>query len=453
MIPGKMVRIWFGAARPSLWIMLCIGFLGLSGCGNETAKWRHAQARNLYAEGDLSGAIELMELAFKQSPDNVDIQLDLAMFYAEDGKCELGTGICRKYLEKYENDIRGLDTCSRCKMCSGKFKAALRYYKKSISGHVSRSTGELNNLAYYRGLAGVELDQAAQDIQKAIQEIELRRGWGVGPKLSRVLSLQVRTLIAAGLISRHIEGREEALGFLDPKIERYNSRLQLRELFLRDRITLEARAEGPFSKSVEDELLDIRAEIELLKTSIAAMAATRALICEDLKMTEQADSDRMLVQSLGFDFQRLVDDLPADFNCLDSLDLAATYLDTRGFILGRLEWEGDQPDGNSIEPASQSALNEYSSSKFKSSYEESLEDLDLAVLAASFNQSAMNSPLFNTPDLSPEIVKKFKAQNVKTAAVLLHHRSEVHLRAGHKDKAAKDLEQIEALGFKDSTLY
>ena len=421
----------------------------LAGCGSETAKWQHARALNLYEKGDVSGALELLEAAYEQSPENESIQLDLARLYAEDGQCELGIGLCKNYLENHPDDVRGLDVRSTCRMCLGHFEAALEDYKKSISGYVSRSTGELNDLAYCRGLAEVELDLAARDIQKAIVELELRQGWGAGAQLSRFLSLQTRTVIAAGLISRHIDRHDEAIKFLDEKIELYDQQLDTRLRMLKNRITIEARKGSPFSQRVEDVLLNDRSRVEILKTSIAAMSTVRALIYEDLNRSDQSDSDRHRVKSLGFDFQSLVNDLPSDFNCTAALDLAATYLDTRGFVLGRLSWKGDKR----VDQHASVTLGESSEILTESSYLESLQDLDLAVLAAQFQRLAMDTDLVNKPDLPPAAIEKRKKSVEKTTAVLLHHRREVHLRGGNKCEADKDSVAIEKLGFKDSSLY
>ena len=417
------------------------------GCG-EPAKWRHAKARCLYEEGDLPGAIKVLEAAYDRNPENDAIKFELARYYSEDGQCHLGRGLCDKHLEEHPNDLKGYENRSRCLMFFGKFERALEDYKKSLSGHISRTPYELNNLSYYRGLADVQLDDAALDIQKAIDEVEFRHGWGAGPILMGYgrLSLQIRTLVAIGLVSRYVDKHEEAIRQLNQKIDYYHSRLMARTRLMRNRVTAEARTSLPFPENVEKQILNIRGRVERLKLSIAAMAATRALVYEDLGETDKADQDRSLVDELGFNFEELVADLPTDFDCLASLDTATAFLDTRGFVLGRQRWVGDEIIEAEADFDPRNPL-------MVSSYEIVLEDLNLAVTSAQFKLEAMESPLFNTPDLSAQRVKTMKSQAAKTTAILLHHRMEVHLRAGKKEAAAEDQLQIDALGFKDSSLF
>ena len=73
----------------------------LCGCGSESAKWDFAQAKNLYEQGDLKGAIESLESAHQKAPQDNGIKLELAERYAESGQCELGLGLCNEYLKEH----------------------------------------------------------------------------------------------------------------------------------------------------------------------------------------------------------------------------------------------------------------------------------------------------------------------------------------------------------------
>jgi len=415
-----------------------------SGCGSESAKWKQARAKNLYLSGGLRSAIAELEAAHELSPEDESIMLLLAQLYAENGQCELGIGLCNEYLKQHPDDIKGYDTRSTCWRFLGRFDRALADYKKSLGNNVSRSPGELNNLAYFRGLANKEIDRAVEDIQKAITKVETGQWQTWGSPL--ILPLQVRTLISAGLISRHIDRHQEAIDHLSRKIAQYDESLKRRRENLKEAITLESQFEFPFGKSTENALLNSRGNIEVQKVSLAAMLTTRALIHEDLGNHEQADRDRLRIRDLELEFSEMVKKLPSDFACLGSLEIASTYLDTRGFVLGRQSWS---------ESSSKSAklVGVLNSDLLFSSYQEALSDLDLAVLSSQFSQQALESSLYNTPEFSGEQIQRRKKYAARTTAVLLHHRKEVHLRGGNEEAAAKDQDRINSLGFKDSSLF
>ncbi len=427
-------------------LVLALAILPFSfGCREESAKWKQARANILYTSAaPIKAAIAELESANELSPADDNIKLQLARLYAEDGQCELGIGLCNEYLKLHPNDIRGYDTRATCWRFLGKFDRALADYKKSLGDHISRSPGELNNLAYFRGLAEQEINKAALDIQKAITEVETGQGQAWGSPL--MLPLRVRTLISAGMISRHVNRHQVAIGHLSQKIDQYDSTLAKLQENLKANVTDESQFEFPFGKVAERSLLNSRARIEVQKTSLAAMLATRALIFEDFGKPAKADRDRIRIRELGFEFPAMVKKLPSDFACLNSLDVASTYLDTRGFVLGRQSW-------NTASSMSAKIAGIANADLLYSSYKEALSDLDLAVLSSQFSQLALESSLYNTPEISSEQIAQRKKYSARTTAVLLHHRKEVHLRGGNKAAAAKDQEQIDSLGFKDSSLF
>ena len=194
-----------------LGILLAIASLFLSGCDAESAKWDLAKARNLYEASDLSGAVELLESAHQKAPENNVIKLELAKRYAENGQCQLGIGLCNDYLAEHPDDFKGFRARSDCFLFWGKFDEALADYKRSLSEYSSRDYMQLNGLAYYRGLADKDIDKATLEIEAAIELIEVAvKGKGVR------IPLPIRTVVAAGLVSRRIGQQELALESLDP---------------------------------------------------------------------------------------------------------------------------------------------------------------------------------------------------------------------------------------------
>ncbi|MCP4479501.1 MAG: hypothetical protein GY818_15555, partial [Planctomycetaceae bacterium] len=134
----------------------------------------------------------------------------------------------------------------------------------------------------------------------------------------------------------------------------------------------------------------------------------------------------------------LATSLPNAEACLTQLQKASMYLDTRGFVSGRRNWQStalpsfDQSPGILNTP---------------SSYENALDDLDCAVLASEFTELALKSSLYNTPDFSAQQIARRKKMARRMTAVLIYHRMEIHRRAGNKQAAAQDKKIIEDLGF------
>jgi len=446
----------------SLVILVAGLVLVLVGCTQQSAKWEFARAMNLAEEGQLVEAIELMEVALEHSPDDFEIKLQLAELLAENGQGELGIGHCDECLELRPNDPKARQVRSSCLQYLGRFDESLVEYKKSLSGTVTRSPYEQNNLAYFRALANKELDKAARDIQLAISTIE-GESWGC----RYLVPLQVRTVVAAGLISRHVGTQNDVLCALNEKIDEYKRKMAVQSDLIRARVALEIQIEFPFNERTENELLNVRGNREVQKNCIALLCATRALVLNDLGRHCESDKDRVQVEELGFDFDTLATELPTDESCLEELK-HSFFLDTRGFISGLREWKtdteeaeffvssGNVPNKKQIPDA---ALNQGSSKSKKlnippSSYEEALRDLDFAVLAARYSQLALDSPLYNRPEISAREIKLNRRLAKRMTAVLLYHRMNVHLRGTNQQAAEDDQRRIEQLGLHpDSSLF
>ena len=435
----------------------------LVGC-TESAKWDFARAMNLADDGQLVEAIELMEKALEQSPNDCGIKLQLATLLAENGQGELGIGHCDECLESQPNHEKARQVRSACLQYLGRFDDSLAEYKECLSGTVSRSPFQKNNLAYFRALANKELDKAARDIQLAINSIE-GESWGC----RYLVPLQVRTAVSAGLISRHVGTQEEVLCPLSFKIEQYRKRLDKQSKLIRHQVALEMQIEFPFDARTEKELLFARGNNEVQKNCLGLLCATRALVLEDLGRQCEADKDRKCVEELGFEFDALALELPSDESCLQELR-NSFFLDTRGFVSGLREWKGEKlavelfvssgnvPGDDSIPEAALKSSNSNSPKANlnipASSYEEALEDLDYAVLAATYSQLALDSPLYNRPDISARQIVISKRSAMRMTAVLLYHRMNVHLRGGNQQAAADDQRRIQELGFPpDSSLF
>jgi hypothetical protein len=300
--------------------------------------------------------------------------------------------------------------------------------------------------------------------------------------------MQVRTAVAASLIGRHLGKHDHVLHPLNEKIAQYDSKLAIQRSLIKTLITrkmqipilvdeklnverrkdkskntiaeealylLDLHAKFPFGEKTENAMLNARGLKQVQKNCLGIMLATRALIHEDRNCHRSADRDRRRIEELGFDFSELAKELPHDEACLATLRKASLYLDTRGFVSGRRQWTGEQPrtlqvstiESETATPGKPKTRKNAGPPIAPSNYQEALEDMDFAVLAAQFMELALNSSLYNSPDLSAQQIKQKKKMATRMTAVLLYHRMEIHLRAGKKQAAERDQASIERLGF------
>lgn len=402
-----------------------------AGCETERAKWNLARATVLMEQGATEEAVELMHTALEQSPDDSPIKLDIARILAENGRGEMGVCLCEQHLKNFPNDLSAYEVRSNCFQYIGQFDKGLADYKKSLSDHIGRDNNELNALAYFRALADTELTKAARDIEEVIEY--QARFWNH----RLLLTLQVRTTVCAGLIARHTGQYEEVLLVLNDKIEQFDALNTLQQSIMRDRITSEIQIEFPLSADRELVFKRARNRQKQLSDCLGAMLATRALIYEDQEKFNNADADRRHLNQLGLEFDEIAPDLPSDPVCLETLGFGAMYLDTRGFVYGRQPWDSREQRFGPMEIVNSNAT---------SSYVASIEDLNVAVLAAQVRLKAIEFPLYNSIQHPAQAIESIKQRSKRMTAVLLRHRMEVHQRAGKQDLADLDKQRIEALG-------
>jgi tetratricopeptide (TPR) repeat protein len=454
---------------------LFIVLFSLVGCREESAKWNFASAMNLAESGQAEEAIEVMELAFRAAPDNRQIKLAYANLLAENDQGELGITLCDEILELTPEDKLAHQIRSTCFQYLGEFDLALENYKRHLSGKITRTPIELNNLAYFRTLARKELSRANRDINSAIDSEETEY-WGC----SYIVPLEVRTAVAIGLLSRTLNQRDRALEELNKKIDDYETKLERQTSFIQSIVTQLMQENAPsanpspargnasvekmdstmnfsFGEKLEKGIHNARALKQIDKNSLGVMLATRALLNEDIGDLALADRDRRRLEQLELNFTNLAAGLPSAEACLTQLQKASMYLDTRGFVSGRRNWKFSPP-ANSSNNLEQAAVNQIALlnpiADPPSSYVDALTDLDCAILASEFMELALKSSLYNTPDFSAQQIAQRQKMATRMTAVLIYHRMEIHRRAGKERAADQDRQIIENLGFEaDGSLF
>lgn len=419
-------------SRLQLLLLTALLLSAATGCDSEKANWNFARAVNANRSGNLEEAIEHLKLAAEQDPDNCRIPVMMAQIYAENGHGEIGISLCDDLAECFPANGDTEEVRSMCLQYLGKFEESLAAYKRSLSGKISRSPVELNNLAYYRALANKELEQAAADIGKAIKETDAQP-WGESPLR---LPLPIKTVVAAGLLSRSCDAQDSVLPLLDRKIAQFEAALASETEELYEPLARNIRTNFPLDRDLEDQFLQQRERVDFYSGCLLTMLATRALVLNDLEKFELADRDRNRIRSLDANFDRVASLLPAEPYCLATLDLAMTFLDTRGFIATLRPWDTE----DTFEPTA--------------SYAQAIDDLDLAVLASEIKQRAIDSPLFNSSEIPAATIPRARAVGKHYTAVLVFHRLKAHQRQGNFAAAEIDQRMIESLGFQaDANLF
>ncbi|MEM7453977.1 MAG: hypothetical protein AAF456_06430 [Planctomycetota bacterium] len=398
------------------------------GCRGEVDRWRAASAMLQYENGEVAEAIATMEQIVEDSDDEPSLIRSLAAMLRDTGRAGDAVDLCDKWLEKSSgahpvDRARMLEMKASCQQMQGEAMSALETIKElhSMAGSVSTASplAWLNDLAYYRALAGTELGQAEDDMNRVIEENESDPNWQV----KRPVAFHAKTALCAAIVLRDLDRADEAIDVLDRWINRYEDLGFERESRLVEWI-YQSATQFPFKPEVEKQLTAGRREvIDRSNAGLAMMLTLRALIAQSEGDTDRMETDRIRIASLGFESEWLAERLPTMPDCIVTLEESQAYLDTRGYVR-----------------------------VMQKKYRLAMPDLNLAILASETLADAMNSPLFNSIELSSsmgtnESRDKRMQLVIKTQAILLAHRMQAYQESGRQDLADRDAEQIRELGF------
>ena len=447
---------------------LCLCFIVLtvvsSGCRKDSAQWKLAAAINEESNGNSEGAIELLQKALRMDPDSTPIKLQLALLLAENDQGDLSQMLCKEVLEDDPQNESAWLVLSECLHRMGRFDESLAAYQKHVAHEIDKGPNELNQLAYFRALAGVQLDKALRQINEGIEKYEnrfvpigrqefslfapRRPSWGAYTSVP----IEINVLVSAGLLSRYTDdGQKHVMGLLSDKIHQeqqawLSANAQLDRLYQ----LKESQSEDATEQEVEkrNNLVKMSAEFvdRVALGNLPVLLATRSLMLDDQGQTELADLDRLWLKQIGEQPQNVYNSLPKDLECMWALYEVQAILDTRGFIQTQLPWQSTwtHPSGNVMQLEDQSRFITYGS------YELALQDLDLAIAAAEVRLLALNSDAVNRIEYSVDSIRIKKVSGVKLVAILREHRRQAHMKAGQIEAAQRDQERIEELGVGDN---
>jgi len=447
---------------------ICLGgivlLVGTIGCRKDSAQWKVAAAANEEASGNPEGAIELLQKALKMDPNSDDIKLRLALLLAENDQGDLSQMLCHEVLENDPQNKNAWPVLSECLHRMGRFDESLAAYQKHVADEIDMDPDELNQLAYLRALAGVQLDKALRQVNEGIgkyqkefvsiskQEFSLfgpvPPSWGTYTRVP----IEVNALVSAGLLSRYTDdGHKYVLGFLSDKIHGeqqawLSANAQLDRLYHLQ----ETQSEDALDQEAEklNELVKRSANyVDRTAGNLPVLLATRSLIFDSQGQTKLADLDRLWLKRIGVQPQNVYASLPSDVECMLALGEVQAILDTRGFIQTQLPWQSTwtHPSGDVMQLEDQSRF-----FITYGSYELALQDLDLAIAAAEVRLLALNSDAVNRIEYSVDSIRIKKVSGVKLVAILREHRRQAHMKAGQIEAAQRDQERIEELGVGDN---
>ncbi len=428
-------------------LLLLFALLGCVGCQSETAKWEFARGLNLADAGEVDSGLALMKQAVADAPGSLQMNLELARVLAEQGDRE-SVRLCDELLNGQQDSGRKLTLNQRklvlnykaqCQQELGDFEQALVTHKLSIADSLARGSTELNNLAYFRALANRELMMATKDIEKAISG-QAERG---GPDL--YLPLTVKAAMSIGLISRLVDRQEQALETLSNMIDEIESDYANVREFVSLTLYWQIQDQFPLDASGEKKTREARNQQDIIRGILAALYTVRALLYQDLGREAECNSDRLRMRDLGFEETELAKSLPNKYRCLDSLQSAMAYLDTRGYLLSLLPWD---------ETGFDQSLSEEDPRFRIGSYQKALADLNLALASTRMMKAALDGGVYNLQEYTPAMVAAMKSSVARTEAVILFHRMKTHRRQRRDAAAQADADEIRQLGFDpDSNLF
>lgn len=167
-------RRQFTIRRLILLVLLAlIGFSLIAEIPQEIGRWQLAAALQARDAGQKDQAYIKIENAFKRFPDNPFLLFQRASWKLADGDRDGAFADCDRAVELAGKSYWALEVRSQFLQYAGRFADAVTDLKEvevisQRSGRPRRSES-LNNLAYSRALAQIELDEALDNVEAALE--------------------------------------------------------------------------------------------------------------------------------------------------------------------------------------------------------------------------------------------------------------------------------------------
>ncbi len=404
------------------------------GCGPEWARWDAAQAVIAYDRGDIDQAIFQLTTAVERSPRDPSLKISLAKKLIESGRGDEAEALCDEILERFPDNDPALITKANSQQAQGNFRLALDTFNlraRQRNWTISRRPDKLNERAYFRALAGVQLEDAKEDIDLACALVS-QPSFG---SLPWSLGLSQRSLAASGIIAMEIGMTQQAIPHLSDAIESLRRLLHESNTELNREIMDLVTQEYPPTQEKANGQNEFRDLIRASEETMATLLTVRALAYQQLGLDDLCNQDREEVRSMSLNSDRIAAALPEEIECIDTIQISSAFLDTRGFIIGLM------PMGShtaTIELKDESI-------RVSGSFEDALRDLNQSIFAFEVFENSLKSNIHNHAEGSVQDPVAAQKSIGKQKAVLLYHRLVVREKSGDADGAREDAKAIKAL--------
>jgi len=414
--------------------------LMMYGCGPEWARWDAAQAVIAYDRGDIDQAIFQLTTAVERSPRDPSLKISLAEKLIESGRGDEAETLCDEILARFPDNDPALITKANSQQAQGNFRLALDTFNvraRQRNWTISRRPDKLNERAYFRALAGVQLDDAKQDIDLACAIVS-QSSFG---NLPWTLGLYQRSLAASGIVAMEIGMTQQAVPHLTEAIDSIRRLLQESNTELNKEIMKLTVGEYPPNQEKANSQNEFRDLIRSSEQTLATLLTVRALAHQKLGLDDMCNQDRAEVRSLSLNGDEILAALPETSQCIGTIQISSAFLDTRGYIIGLMPRGGSA--GN-IELTGRTI-------GISGDYEDALRDLNQSVFAFEVFEKSLTSSIHNHAEGSVQDPVAVLQSIGKQKSVLLYHRMVVREKSGDRQGADQDSQAIKALGCEPGT--
>jgi tetratricopeptide (TPR) repeat protein len=263
-------------AHGAMWLALVVGIaipMVMYWLPSEQAKWRIAAAQAKWLDNDMAGALQVLEAAGDDFPDNLAILQQRIAFYLEAKQYDKALADAERIVSLSNNSPQALTYQSQVLHHLGRHDEAVVICEEVLrladEEWVGSKATALNALAYAQALGDVKLDEALLHINEAI----------------RLAGDNLAMLDTRGFVHLRRGDTESARHDIKRSVEQMEQFVALREI---QRLTL-VRSYQSESERVSDH------------QTLAVLLYHRSLVYDELGMEDKARVDRARVRELGYE--------------------------------------------------------------------------------------------------------------------------------------------------------
>lgn len=171
--PPRSAPAWLRLAAGILLVLIvaaiALGALWRGGAGRGVAQWRLEKARARYLQGDLAAAQRLADQAVTAAPNDPGVTLFRAQLRLEAGDLAGSLHDLNRALAAYPRFGHAYTIRSRVYQRLSRHAEAIRDATQALAMSRDDDPDPWNERAYVRAIAGMELEEGLDDVQRAIE--------------------------------------------------------------------------------------------------------------------------------------------------------------------------------------------------------------------------------------------------------------------------------------------